>query len=347
VKKSASYEPSYQEDTGAVSLPFRLETGNIPSVEGRVTTKIRKLRRDLGLTSAIVALSVGVILPVILSTSLGIVTLAVGESSDAIVIGVLIISFAAAAIGGAVVVTVLLGRRARIARLQSDLLANVTHELRTPLAAIRMYSQTLQMGRLADDPKRAKECVETILRETEWLEAMVDQVLTWRGAAKDRLALSFESAPLKAAVDEAVLRFSRMIAPGEVDLAVETGSVSPVKHDKQGIAAIVLNLLVNAHKYTGGEKQIRVVVKDVENWVELSVEDNGIGIPPKEVGRIFDPFYRIDSRLRGKASGAGLGLAIVRHQVQAHDGEVYVDSEVGQGSRFSVRLPVATLERSK
>lgn len=316
-------------------------------MEGRVKTKIRKLKRDLGLTSAIVALSVGVILPVILSTSLGIVTLALGESSDAIVIGVLIISFAAAAIGGAVVVTVLLGRRARIARLQSDLLANVTHELRTPLAAIRMYSQTLQMGRVDGDQKRTAECVETIMRETEWLEAMVDQVLTWRGAAKDRSALSFENAPLKAAVEDAVARFSRMIAPGEVDLTVKTDSINPVRHDKQGIATIVLNLLVNAYKYSGNEKQIRVCIKDSGDWVELSVEDNGIGIPPKEVGRIFDPFYRVDSRLRGKASGAGLGLAIVRHQVRAHDGEVYVDSQEGQGSRFIVRVPRADAERSK
>ncbi|MDJ0764925.1 MAG: HAMP domain-containing sensor histidine kinase [Myxococcota bacterium] len=311
-------------------------------MEGRVTTKIRKLRRDLGLTSAIVALSVGVILPVILSTSLGIVTLAIGESSDAIVLGVLIISFAAAATGGAVVVTVLLGRRARIARLQSDLLANVTHELRTPLAAIRMYSQTLLLGRVADDPPRVDECVKTILRETEWLEAMVDRVLTWRGAAKDRRTLSFTRAPLTGAVEEAVARFSRMVAPGEVDMNVNLKSSSPVDYDRQGIATAILNLLVNAYKYTRSEKRISVSAVDVDHWVEVSVEDNGIGIPPKEVGRIFDPFYRVDSRLRGKSTGAGLGLAIVRHQIQAHQGEVYVQSDEDRGSCFSIRLPMAS-----
>ncbi|MCP4674374.1 MAG: HAMP domain-containing histidine kinase [Deltaproteobacteria bacterium] len=313
-------------------------------MEDRVTTQIKKLRPNLGLTSAIVALSVGVILPVLLSTSLGIVTLAIGEGSGSILLGVLIISFAAAATGGAAVVTVLLGRRARIARLEADLLANVTHELRTPLASIRMFSQTLQMGRVSDDPKRTAECVETILRETEWLEAMIDRVLTWRGSAKDRSTLNFERAQVNAAVEEAVDRFTRMIAPGEVDFSISMKSSIIVFHDKQAIAAIVLNLLVNAYKYTRSKKKISVTVEDMKNWVEVAVEDNGIGVPPKEAERIFDPFYRVDSRLRGNASGAGLGLAIVRHGARAHSGEVYVASEEGQGSRFLVRLPAAVDE---
>ncbi len=313
-------------------------------MEERVTTKIKRLKPNLGLTPAIVALSVGVLLPVLLSTSLGIVTLVIGEGSGSILLGVLIISFAAAATGGAAVVTVLLGRRSRIARLEADLLANVTHELRTPLASIRMFSQTLQMGRVSDDPERTAECVATILRETEWLEAMIDRVLTWRGSAKDRNTLNFRRAPVTEAVEEAVGRFTRMTAPKEVDFSVSMKSSILVLHDKQAIAAIVLNLLVNAYKYTRGEKKISVTVEDEKNWVEVAVEDNGIGVPPKEAERIFDPFYRVDSRLRGNASGAGLGLAIVRHGARAHSGEVYVASEEGQGSRFLVRLPAADAE---
>ena len=307
----------------------------------RTRTKIRQLSRNLSLKGAIIALSVGVIVPVFLSTSLGIVTLALGESSRAIVLGVLIISFAAAAAGSAIVATVLLGRRARIARMQSDLLANVTHELRTPLAAIRMYTQTLQMGKVADDPVRTAECLDTILRETEWLEVMVDRVLTWRGSPTDMHSLHLAAAPLTTATQNAIDRFSRMISANSVDLESELTSETPVRHDKEGISAVVLNLLVNAYKYTRKNNKIRVTLRDRENWVEISVEDNGIGIPRKEVGRIFDAFYRIDSRLTGESSGAGLGLAIVRHQVRAHSGEVYVDSEVGQGSRFQVRLPRA------
>jgi signal transduction histidine kinase len=313
-------------------------------VDGKVVTRIKQLRRSMGYTRMFVALAVGVLLPVILSTSVGIVTLAVGESSDAIVIGVLIVCFAAAAGGGGIATTVLLGRRARIARQQADFVANVTHELRTPLAGIRMYAQTLQMGRLEGDPKRTDEALSTIMRETEWLETMIDRVLIWRTAAKDREGLELEQGTVDEAVDRAVRRFRRMFVPEEVELVERVGSVTKVSHDSAAIEQIVLNLLTNAYKYTGAEKEIEVAVVDVDGGVEISVEDNGIGIPEGEHGKIFDPFYRVDQRLRGRASGAGLGLAVVRHLVLAHRGEIIVESEEGQGSRFVVRLEGAASE---
>jgi two-component system, OmpR family, phosphate regulon sensor histidine kinase PhoR len=294
----------------------------------------------MSLTGVIVALSVGVILPVILSTSVGIVTLALGTSSGSIVIGVLIICFAAAAFGVAIAVTVLLGRRNRLARLQADLLANVTHDLRTPLAAIRMYAQTLHLGRVADNPKATADCLDAILRETEWLESMIERVLAWRAAAKDRDVLELQVATLEEALNEAVTRFRHMTA-NEAGPECDIRTQVKIPHDKQAIVSIVLNLLINAYKYTGPDKAIRLAAADLDGWVEIAVEDNGIGIPPREVGRIFDPFYRVDATLKGKSSGAGLGLAIVRHHVLSHRGQVYVDSAPGKGSRFSVRFPVA------
>jgi len=307
-------------------------------VEGKVETRIKRLRRSMGYTKMFVALSVGVLLPVLLSTSVGIVTLAVGESSDAIVIGVLVVCFAAAAAGGGIATTVLLGKRARIARQQADFVANVTHELRTPLAGIRMYTQTLQMGRLDGDPERTQAALSTIMRETEWLETMIDRVLIWRTAAKDREGLEFEEATVDDAVRRAVRRFKRMVTPDEVELREKISSEIVVSHDPGAIQQIVLNLLTNAYKYTSTGKQIDVLVEDSGDGVEISVEDNGIGIPGAEHGRIFDPFYRVDHRLRGKASGAGLGLAVVRHLVRAHRGEIFVESEEEKGSRFVVRL---------
>jgi two-component system sensor histidine kinase SenX3 len=147
--------------------------------------------------------------------------------------------------------------------------------------------------------------------------------------------------PLVESVRGAVARFGSMVSPDEVSLVVDLRSDSPVNHDENGIASVTLNLLINAYKYTGATKEIRVTVQDVGEFVELAVADNGIGIPKNEVGRIFEPFYRIDTRLRSKSCGAGLGLAIVRHLALAHKGEVYVESEEGVGSRFSVRLPIA------
>jgi two-component system, OmpR family, phosphate regulon sensor histidine kinase PhoR len=295
----------------------------------------------MSMTGAFVALSVGVILPVLLTTSVGIVTLVLAESAAAIAIGVLIVCFAVAAIAGAVAAITFLGRRSRVARLQSDLIANVTHDLRTPLSAIRMYAQTLEMGRLADDPKRQREVVETILRETEWLETSIERLLTWRAMAKDRDALDFESSSLSPAVEDALRHFRRMFPSGEVSLSVSLNSGTPVPHDFDGISSLVLNLLINAYKYTGRDKRIGVELEDRGGEVEIAVADNGIGISERELGRIFDPFYRVDSRLRGKAYGAGLGLAIVRHQARAHRGEVFVSSEPDEGSRFMVRLPAA------
>ena len=305
------------------------------------------------------ALSVGVVLPVLLSTSVGIVTLALGQSSHAIVVGVLVVSFAAAALGGVAVVTILLGRRARIAGLQADLLTNVSHDLRTPLTSIRMYAQTLATGRLDQDRKRWSESLEAIVRETEWLEEIIDRILTWRSAAKDLDALELIDAPLEEAVRQAVTRFERMVPPDELELSVQWESTAPVRHDRHAISSIVLNLLVNAYKYGQTPKEIRLAVRDEKNdrgaetplggakRVVISVEDNGVGIPRRELRRIFEPFYRVDRRRQGMASGAGLGLAVVRHVVQAHRGNVDVESEEGRGSRFSVSLPAVRTELGK
>jgi signal transduction histidine kinase len=303
--------------------------------------RIRRMRRNLRLTGAIVTLSVGVLLPVFLSSFVGIMALVVGDTSTTLIFGVLVISFTAAAIGGAIIVTVLLSRRARLARFQGDLLANVTHELRTPLAAIRMYAQTLEMGLLEQDLDRSKQSVATIIRETEWLEAMIDRVITWRSASKDRDDLDTVTEPLGPVVEETANRFQRMITPDDCHFTVRIESTDPVEHDKRAVSSLLLNLLTNAYKYTKADKKIQLAVLTRDSQVVLSVRDNGVGISEKEMDRVFDPFYRTDSSLRGKSVGAGLGLAIVRHWAQAHSAQVYVESRLGQGSCFLVHFPIA------
>lgn len=299
----------------------------------------------MSLTGAIVATAVGVLLPVILSTSVGIVALALGETSEWTLFGVLVISFAAAAIGGAIVVTVLLSRRHRIARLQADFVANVTHELRTPLTSIRLYAQTLQMGTLENKPELVEKSIGTIVRETEWLEAMIDRVLTWRAASKDMDSPNFKAECLSCVVNVAVERFRRMVQGTDTQFLCSINTQEAVLHDEQAIHSIVLNLLVNAYKYTGKDKKIELRLFDIDNNVVLEIEDNGIGMEKSEQKKIFDPFYRVDSRLSGKASGVGLGLAIVRHQVSLHHGGILVQSEQGKGSKFIVQFPV--LHQSK
>jgi two-component system phosphate regulon sensor histidine kinase PhoR len=313
----------------------------------QVVTRLKMLGPNLSLTGVIVTLAVGVMLPVVVLTSVGIVSIALGERTNNLVVGVLVVCFAVASIGGAVTATVLLGRKARTARLQADFLANVSHELRTPLSAIRMYAQTLQNERLREDPQKIKECLDTIVRETEWLETMVDRVLTWRSAAKDRLVLELRVAPLTGTVQMALDRFALLMAPGEVKLLTEVSTTAPVAHDPNAIVTVLLNLLINAYKYTGADKQIAVRAFDQDREVVLEIEDNGIGIPLADQRRIFEPFFRSDDRLRARSSGAGLGLAITKTLVTAHQGAIEVASQEGRGARMTVRLPVASQDNAE
>ena len=309
-----------------------------------VSAKLKRINRQTRMTGPMVALSIGVIMPVFLSTSVGILLLVLGRSSISLLFGILVICFTSAAIGGAIVVVILLGRRARIARLQADLLANVSHELRTPLAAVRMYTESLLSGLLRDDPARTEESLRLILQQTEWLEAMIERVLTWRMAARDRDVLEMQTGSIRPAAEESVQRFIRMTPPSEAGLTAEITTVLPVRHDKRAIGEIILNLLVNAYKYTPLHKQIRLAVFDEDGRVVITVQDNGIGIPRPALKKIFDPFFRVDNGLRSKAPGAGLWLAIVRHMVKLHEGEILVESEPGKGSLFIVRLPAGREE---
>jgi len=277
----------------------------------------------------------------VLIATVAIVALALWETQKDLVLGILALSLAAAAVSGAIIVVVLLGRRARLARVQSDLLGNVSHELKTPLAAIRMYAETLQSEAVANDPKLFRECTEAIVRETEWLQSMIERLLTWRAAARDRAALDFVTEPLGNVVTDAARRFARMSRPGEVELAVFADTAISVRHDRNAVESVLLNLLVNAYKYTGPHKAITLRASDCGDHVEISVGDNGIGIPQEELQRIFEPFYRVEANGRPAVGGSGLGLAIVDVTVRAMGGTVRLESEVGRGSTFLVSLPAA------
>jgi len=306
--------------------------------------RIRRIQENLRLTRPIVVLAVGVLLPVLLSTSVGIVSLVLGESDVDLVLGALTVCFTVAAVGSGVVVTILLGRRARTARLQSDLLGNVSHELKTPLAAIRMYAQTLQSGVVDQEPAMARQCVDAIVRETEWLGAMIERLLTWRAAARDRNGMDPVSEPIDGLAREVAARFSRMVQPEETDFQVRLDTSLSVLHDRRGIGSVMVNLLTNAHKFTGPQKVISLTVQDRDGLVEIRVEDNGIGIPSRELKQIFEPFHRVEPRSGTRPAGTGLGLAIVELTVKAHGGTVQVESVEGQGSVFTVTLPAAALE---
>ena len=305
---------------------------------------MKRLQLNLSLTSVIIFIAVGVLLPVLLSTAAGIVAIVFARNAGGIVTGVLVISFTVTAAGCGIVAVVLAGRKARLARRQADFVANVSHELRTPLSAIKLYAQTLQSGRLADDPEKAADCLAVILRETEWLDAMVEKVLTWRASSKDALPLAMEVKPISGAVDDAIQRFRSMVAPGEIEFSHSVETRLPVRHDPRALNAVVLNLLTNAYKYTGDRKEIALRVHDGEGQAVIEVQDNGVGLSALEAKRAFDAFYRVEKPDGKTPGGVGLGLAIARHLVRHQGGTISVDSEKGKGTTFVIRLPGADAE---
>jgi signal transduction histidine kinase len=226
----------------------------------------------------------------------------------------------------------------KVARLKSDFLSNVTHELKTPLTSIRMFVETLTEGRVRDDEERA-ECLGVIARESERLSGLIQRVLDLsRLEARGGASLSRRDTDLSALAAETAEIFRRG-APGEgPSLTVRTGEgLPPFPVDPQAVRQLMLNLLTNAAKYGG--KHIVLAVSQSRNAAVIEVSDDGIGIPVEQQGRIFEKFYRVDDRLSRDVEGSGIGLAYVREVARAHGGRVAVRSRQGEGSTFRVTLP--------
>ncbi|OGV57553.1 MAG: hypothetical protein A2283_23345 [Lentisphaerae bacterium RIFOXYA12_FULL_48_11] len=300
---------------------------------------MKRFRLNLDLTGVIVVIAAGVMIPVMLLTAVGIVAVTASNYTGGIVTGILVICFAVTAAGSALVAIVMASRKARLARMQADFTANMSHEFRTPLSSIKLYAQTLQSGKLADDPKRTAECIGVILREAGWLDVMIDRLLTWRSSSKELMQLNMEPAPVTKAVSAAVEQFKYIVPPEEIQLSFSPESTLCVMHDTSAISTIVLNLLVNAYKYTGDGKKISVRTRDEEDRVVIEVEDNGIGIEPSEMQKIYEPFYRVKRKNGIAPGGTGLGLSIVRHLASRHNGTIEVKSEKDKGSVFFINLP--------
>ena len=236
-------------------------------------------------------------------------------------------------------------RERRVEAVRRDFVANVSHELKTPVGAIRLLSEAV--GDAAEDPEAVKRFAGRMLTESDRLSRLVQQVIELsRLQGDDPL-----EAPVPVDVDDviAVAVDTSAIDAGSRRISIATGGTPGLKvlGSDQQIAAAVANLVANAVAYSEPDSTVLVTRKLEDDHVEISVVDQGIGIPADEVDRVFERFYRVDPARHRSTGGTGLGLSIVKHVAATHGGDVRVWSVEGQGSTFTLSLPHTNQEASR
>jgi signal transduction histidine kinase len=232
-----------------------------------------------------------------------------------------------------------------LARLKSDFVSNVSHELRTPLSLIRLYAETLEMGRLTS-PEKYQEYYRIIRKESERLTALINNILDFSRIEAGRKEYDFRETDMSELVHNTLDSYRYQLEQSGFQFEEKIDDVPPMRVDREAMARSLLNLVNNALKYSQDRKYIGVNLYRDNGSVKLEVVDQGIGIPHQEQQKIFEKFYRVGDPLVHNTKGSGLGLSLVRHIVQAHGGEVAVDSTPGQGSKFTIVLPVKPVRES-
>ena len=232
-----------------------------------------------------------------------------------------------------------------LARLKSDFVSNVSHELRTPLSLIRLYAETLELGRLTS-PEKHQEYYCIIRKESERLTALINNILDFSRIEAGRKEYDFRETDMRELVRNTLESYRYQIEQHGFTLEEKIGDVPPLRVDREAMARSLVNLVNNALKYSQDRKYIGVNLYRENGSVKLEVIDHGIGIPPHEQNKIFEKFYRVGDPLVHNTKGSGLGLSLVQHIAKAHGGDVVVDSAPGAGSKFTITLPVNAAENN-
>ena len=239
---------------------------------------------------------------------------------------------------GRIVVTMTdITQRRRLEVLRRDFVANASHELKTPVAAVRALAETL-LTALPDDPEAGRRFAGRIARETERLDALARDLLDL--SRVERGTLDVEPVDLVGLVKEVVGGYADRAEERRIGLDTELQPGVAMRGDRAQLGLLLSNLIDNALRYTPAKGMVCVRLDAAEGRAMIQIDDNGQGIPAGELPRIFERFYRVDKARTRQTGGTGLGLAIVRHVAEAHGGAVRVDSELAQGSTFTVTLPV-------
>lgn len=242
-------------------------------------------------------------------------------------------------IGGLVLTRHVVTREMALARLKSDFVSNVSHELRTPLALIRLYAETLELGRITTQDKK-QQYYRIIRKESERLTALINNILDFSRIEAGRKEYEFRETDIAELVRNTLESYRYQIE--QQGFAFEesiAADLPPVRVDREAIARALVNLVNNALKYSAEEKFLGVKLYRENGSLKLEVRDRGIGIARRDQSKIFEKFYRTGDPLVHNTKGSGLGLSLVRHITQAHGGEIVVDSTPAKGSKFTLSLP--------
>lgn len=230
----------------------------------------------------------------------------------------------------------------RLEQVRRDFVANVSHELRTPVTVIRGYAETLLGGALTTDPERAGAFLEKIHRHAERLASLIGDLLILSELESGETSPELAPVVIAGVAGHVCALLEEKARGKKISIAMQgLGEALPVLADRGKLEQVMVNLLDNAIKYTPENGSIAISAAEAEGMVSIAVTDSGIGIPPKELSRIFERFYRVDAARSREQGGTGLGLAIVKHIVQLHGGSVSVESTPGKGSTFSFTLKKA------
>ncbi|MFL5457564.1 MAG: sensor histidine kinase [Myxococcales bacterium] len=253
-----------------------------------------------------------------------------------LLLGVLALSTALAAIG-----VMQLRRESELARLRSDFIASVSHELRTPLAQVRMFAETLLLGRVRNEDERLRS-LQIVDQEARRLTHLVENILQFSRAEREAIRLAPVPSELASQVREAVEAFTPVARSRHVTVqtALENDVVCLV--DPAALRQILLNLLDNAVKYGPLGQTVTITLRRLGDRARIIVDDEGPGIPPEHRERIWEPYQRLDSAVSAAVAGSGIGLAVVAQLVALHHGRAWAEAAPGRGARFVVEIPAGT-----
>ena len=229
----------------------------------------------------------------------------------------------------------------RLENLRREFVANVSHELKTPLASIQAYSETLLAGALQDEENN-ETFVSRIVEQSERLSMLIQDLLSLARVEAGDHPFEFVELNLGHFLQDCLNHHKSLAGKGAIELRADTPEQEVFVHvDPEGMRQILDNLVDNAIKYTPPGGTVQIGVRPESDQAVITVSDSGVGIGSSHLERIFERFYRVDKARSRELGGTGLGLAIVKHLVGAFNGSVDVESRVGEGTTFTVKIPLA------